>query len=45
MGAQHIRGGAIHLTQEKTGAALAIPLHPALAAIIASSSRDHLTSW
>jgi integrase len=43
MGAQHIRGGAIHLTQEKTGAALAIPVHPALAAIIASSSRDHLT--
>ena len=43
MGAQHIRGGAIHLTQEKTGAALAIPVHPALAAIIASSARDHLT--
>jgi hypothetical protein len=42
-GAQHIRGGTIHLTQEKTGAALAIPVHPVLAAIIASNSRDNLT--
>jgi integrase len=43
MGAQHIRNGALHVKQEKTGAELAIPLHPALAAIIAAAPRDHLT--
>jgi integrase len=43
MGAQHIRDGALHVKQEKTGVELIIPLHPALAAIIVAASRDHLT--
>jgi integrase len=43
MGAQHIRNGALHVKQEKTGVELVIPLHPALAAIIAAAPRDHLT--
>jgi integrase len=43
MGAQHIRNGALHVKQEKTGADLIIPVHPALAAIIAAVPRDHLT--
>jgi integrase len=43
MGTQHIRNGAIRVKQEKTGAELAIPLHPELAATIAAAPRDHLT--
>src|SRR5215831_9675834 len=43
MGAQHIRNGALHVKQEKTGAELIIPIHPTLAAIIAAAPRDHLT--
>jgi integrase len=43
MGAQHIRNGALHIKQEKTGVELTIPLHPALAAIIAAAPRHHLT--
>jgi integrase len=43
MGAQHIRGGAIYVKQEKTGAELIIPLHPTLKAIIAAVPRGHLT--
>src|SRR5437764_4887290 len=43
MGRQHIRDGAIHVTQKKTGVALAIPLHPKLAAIIEATRSDHLT--
>jgi integrase len=43
MGAQHIRNGALHVKQEKTGVELLIPLHPALATIIAAAPRDHLT--
>jgi integrase len=43
MGAQHIRNGALHVKQEKTGAELVIPIHPTLAAIIAAAPRDHLT--
>ena len=34
MGRQHIRDGVVYVRQQKTGAMLAIPLHPALAAII-----------
>jgi integrase len=33
-GHQHIRNGAIHLRQKKTGTFLSIPIHPELAAII-----------
>jgi integrase len=43
MGAQHVRSGSIHVKQEKTGVELIIPLHPALAPIIAAAPRDHLT--
>src|SRR5262245_31860846 len=43
MGAQHIRNGALYVRQEKTGVELMIPVHPALAAIIAAVPRDHLT--
>ena len=43
MGAQHIRNGALYVKQEKTGAELIIPVHPALTAIIAAAPRDHLT--
>jgi integrase len=44
MGRQHIRNGAIAVTQQKTGVALAIPIHPALRAVIdATPSEGHLT--
>src|SRR5262245_41949949 len=43
MGAQHVRGGALHVKQEKTGAVLAIPMHHELEAIIASTRSGHLT--
>jgi integrase len=43
MGRQHIRDGAIHLTQQKTGATLAIPVHAELATIIDATPSEHLT--
>jgi integrase len=43
MGAQHIRNGALHVKQEKTGVELIIPVHPTLEAVIAAAPRDHLT--
>ena len=43
MGAQHVRGGAIRVKQEKTGAELVIPLHSTLAGIIAGTPRGHMT--
>ena len=43
MGRQHIRDGTIHVTQRKTGAVLAIPIHRDLAAIIDAAPSDHLT--
>jgi integrase len=43
MGRQHIRDGIVHVRQQKTGAMLDIPLHPALAAIIAATPNEHLT--
>jgi integrase len=43
MGRQHIRNGELHVTQQKTGVALVLPVHPALAAIIAATPGDHLT--
>ena len=42
MGRQHVRGGVIEVRQVKTGARLMIPLHPDLAAMIASQT-DRLT--
>jgi integrase len=43
MGRQHMRDSAIHVTQRKTGAVLAIPVHPELALIIEATRSDHLT--
>jgi integrase len=43
MGAQHIRGGALYVKQEKTGAELEIPVHPELVTVIASTPSSHLT--
>jgi len=43
LGPQHIRNGAIHITQEKTGVALEIPVHPELAVVIAATPSGHLT--
>jgi integrase len=43
MGKQHIRGGMLHLRQQKTGATLAIPLHPGLLEILEATPTDHLT--
>jgi integrase len=44
LGRQHIRDGAFHLTQLKTGKKLAIPIAPALAQVItATSNMGNLT--
>jgi integrase len=43
IGRQHIRGGVLSLRQQKTRTALAIPVHPELAAIIAATPIGHLT--
>ena len=43
MGRQHVRDGVVHVRQLKTGAALAIPLHPALVAVIEATPNEHLT--
>jgi integrase len=43
IGRQHIKGGVLAVHQQKTGAALAIPVHPDLAAIIAATPVGHLT--
>jgi integrase len=40
MGRQHIRDGVLTVRQQKTGAVLAIPVHPELAAIIAATPRS-----
>lgn len=42
MGRQHIRDGILHVRQQKTGAALAIPVHPALQGILDASPSEHL---
>jgi integrase len=43
MGRQHVRNGVVQVRQQKTGNMLAIPLLPALAAIIEATPSDHLT--
>ena len=42
-GRQHIRDGVLHVKQEKTGAALAIPVHSNLQAIFDATPSEHLT--
>jgi integrase len=43
MGRQHVRDGVLHVRQEKTGAALAIPVHPELARILAAVPPTQMT--
>jgi integrase len=43
MGKQHINDGVLQVRQQKTGAALAIPVHPDLRAVIDATPSDHLT--
>jgi integrase len=43
LGPQHIRAGRLSYRQQKTGRLLAIPVHPALAEILAASPSGHLT--
>ncbi len=43
MGRQHIRDGAIYVTQQKTGTRLAIPVHPDLEAVLDATPSPHLT--
>jgi integrase len=43
MGRQHIRNGALHVRQNKTGTTLEIPLRPDLSAILDASASGHLT--
>lgn len=43
MGRQHIAGDSIRVVQNKTGARLAIPLHPELKAAIDDTPNEHLT--
>jgi integrase len=43
MGKQHLRNGLLHVKQEKTGAVLAIPVHPELAAVVAAVPGNQLT--
>jgi integrase len=43
MGRQHIRNGVAMVRQQKTGTMLAIPVHPALQAVLDASPSEHLT--
>ena len=43
MGRQHIRDGALTVKQQKTGATLAIPVHPHLQAVLDVTPSEHLT--
>jgi integrase len=43
MGRQHIRDGVLHVTQEKTRKALALPVRPELRAAIDATPTGHLT--
>src|SRR6202022_4595375 len=43
MGRQHIRDGALQVRQQKTSAALVIPLHSNLRAILDATSPDNMT--
>jgi integrase len=43
LGPQHIQGGALHVRQTKTGAAVAVPIHPALREAIDASATGHLS--
>jgi integrase len=43
MGPQHVRNGVIHIRQDKTGTALAIPIYPSLQAVLDGTPCKDLT--
>ena len=43
MGRQHVRGGAITVRQQKTGATLEIPIHTELHKVLEATPSEHLT--
>ena len=43
MGRQHVRDGVLHVRQEKTNAALAIPVHSELARVLAAVPSTQMT--
>ena len=43
VGPQHIRDGVLHVTQQKTGGALRLPIRSELQEIIAATPCDHMT--
>jgi integrase len=43
MGRQHVRDGLIHVRQSKTGATLAIPLHPELCRVLDATPAENMT--
>jgi integrase len=43
MGRQHVRDGVLHVKQQKTGAVLAIPVHPELQAVLDAAPSNQLT--
>jgi integrase len=43
MGRQHVKGGVLTVKQQKTGVALAIPVHPHLQAVLDATPSEHLT--
>jgi integrase len=43
MGRQHIRDGVLIVKQQKTGATLAIPVHPHLQTVLDATPSEHLT--
>ena len=43
MGRQHVHGDKISVNQQKAGKPLAIPMHPALRAVLAAMPSSHLT--
>jgi integrase len=43
MGRQHVRDGVVHVRQQKTGAMLAIPVHPELQRVLEATPAENLT--
>src|SRR5262249_1661669 len=43
LGRQHLRDGLLQVRQSKTGATLAIPLHPELKPVLDATPAEHLT--
>jgi integrase len=43
LGRQHIKDGVLTMKQEKTGAVVAVPIHPTMKAILDATPSEHLT--